>query len=124
MTRYANLDEVALEHRVIDTRLHNWSRWAVVHGARFIQPMFKGYRADESFDDVQGQQRPLPIDANDALRIEKAVVQLPERHKLATVWFYRVKCQPVKACKAIGVSRLGLAELLHDARAILVNRNA
>lgn len=86
--------------------------------------MFKFYRAD-NFDDERGAHaidRPPPIDPSDALKIEKAVVQLPEKHKLATVWFYRIKCQPVKACKALGVSRLGLAGLIHDARAMLVNR--
>ena len=124
MRQYANLDEVKQEHRAIDARLANWSRWAVVHGSRFIQPCFRGYRSDESFDDVHAQQRPLPIDASDALKIEKAVVQLPEKHKLSLVWFYRIRCKPVKACKALGVTRLGLAGLIHDARAMLINRNA
>ena len=122
MRQYANLDEVKQEHRAIDRRLANWAAWCVVHGSRFIQPCFRGYRSDESFDDVHAQQRPLPIDPTDALKIEKAVVALPEKHKLSLVWFYRVKCQPVKACKVLGVTRLGLAGLIHDARAMLLNR--
>ena len=124
MSRYVDFNAVEDKHRAIDARLHNWSRWAVVHGSRFIQPMFRAYRSDESFDDVHDQQRPLPIDATDALKIERAVVQLPEPHKLATVWFYRIKCQPVKACKALGVSRDGLAGLIRDSRTMLINRGA
>lgn len=124
MTRiYVDFNHVAEKHRAIDGRLINWSRWAVVHGARFVQPCFRNYRANENLDDVQGQQKPLPIDPSDALKIERAVVMLPESHKLATVWFYRIKTQPMRACKALGVSRAGLAELIGDSRQILLNRN-
>ena len=119
---YVDFNHVAEKHRAIDGRLINWSRWAVVHGARFIQPCFRGYRSDESFDDVHAQQKPLPIDPSDALKIERAVVMLPESHKLATVWFYRIKTQPMRACKALGVSRAGLAELIGDSRQMLLNR--
>lgn len=124
MTRaYVDFSHVSEKHREIDKRLYNWAAWCVVHGGRFVQPMFRNYRSDESFDDVHAQQKPLPIDPSDALKIERAVVMLPESHKLATVWFYRIKTQPMRACKALGVSRAGLAELIGDARQILLNRN-
>ena len=124
MSRYVDFNAIEEKHRAIDKRLCNWAAWAVVHGSRFVSPMFRQYRSDESFDDVHDQQRPLPIDVSDALKIERAVVQLPENHKLATVWFYRIKCQPVRACKAIGVTRDGLAGLVRDSRSMLINRGA
>lgn len=119
---YVDFNAVLEKHRPIDKRLCNWAAWAVVHGGRFVQPMFRQYRADESFDDVHAQQKPMPIDPADALRIERAVVALPEPQKLAAVWFYRIKTQPMKACKALGVSRAGLAELIGTSRQILIDR--
>lgn len=124
--RYVDFSSVEPKHREIDGRLVNWSRWATVHARGFVQPMFKMYRPD-NFDDDRGSydfDRPAPIDSADALLIEKAVCKLPEGHKLATVWFYRVRVQPVRACKALGVSRGGLAQLIRDSRQMLVNRGA
>lgn len=126
MSRYVDFHQIDEKHRAIDARLSNWARWCVVHGSRFVQPMFRYYRPD-NFDDERGGhdvQTPDPIDPVDALKIERAVVQLPENHKLATVWFYRIKCQPVRACRAIGVTRDGLAGLVRDSRSMLINRGA
>lgn len=88
--------------------------------------MFRLYRPDEFGEDRGGidTDRPPPIDTADAVVIEKAVCKLPDSHKLATVWFYRIRVQPVRACKALGVSRGGLAELIRGAREMLVNRGA
>lgn len=124
--RYVDFNSVDPKHRAIDGRLCNWSRWATVHSRGFVQPMFRLYRPDEFGEDRGGidTDRPPPIDTADAVVIEKAVCKLPDNHKLATVWFYRVRVQPIRACKALGVSRSGLAELIRDARQMLVNRGA
>lgn len=121
---YVDFNAVEEKHRAIDQRLRNWAAWATVHSSRFVQPMFAGYRPDESFDDVYNQQRPLPIDGKDAMLIEKAVCLLPENHRWATVWCYRIKSNPLKVCKALGVSREGLASLIRDSRTMLNNRGA
>ena len=113
---YVDFNYVRPEHRQIDGQLINWARWSATHGTRFVQPMFRHYRADESFDDIQGQQRPLPIDPTDALKIERAICKLPENHRRATIWFYRIKVKPVYVCRALGVTRSGLGELITDSR--------
>lgn len=119
--RYVDFNSVAPEHRQIDARLINWARWATVHAKSAVQPMSRFYRPD-NFDDDRGSydlDRPAHIDAQDAAFIERAVCKLPEINKLATVWFYRIRVRPVAACKAIGVSRDGLAGLIQGARSIL-----
>lgn len=120
---YTDFSVVDIGHKVIDARLTNWARWCRPAGSSFIQPMFRGYRADESFDDVNAQQKPLPIDVRDAVKVEKGVSGLPDNHRYATIWAYRVRTQPVKLCKELGVSREGLGILIRDSRQLLLNRN-
>ena len=122
MKQYADLTYVPPEQRPLDLRLHNWARWATVHGARFIQPMFKLYRPEEMRDEDRHQGKSAPIDASDALKIEKAVVALPDKHKLAVIWAYRSRANTKQACQIIGVTRLGLAGLIVDGRQMMVNR--
>lgn len=120
--RFIDFSYVEEKHRAIDLRLVNWSRWSTPRGASFIQPMFKGYRPDESMDDIQAQQRPLPIDPKDAARVEKGVCALPEKNREATVWAYRIGIRPLVMCRHLGVNKEGLALLIRDARTMLINR--
>jgi len=122
MRKYADLSYVPPEQRDLDKRLVNWAKWANVYGGRFVQPMFKLYRPTENEAEGHAHSGSIPVDSSDALKIEKGVVQLPEKHKWAVYWAYRSKCNPTRACKVIGVSRDGLAALIQDGRQMLLNR--
>jgi hypothetical protein len=82
--------------------------------------MFHGYRSSE----VWAQEGPrTPVDTLDGHAMEKAVSQLPEKHRDAIRWNYVfVWIQPGKVQRALGVTRMGLADLIHDGRSILKNR--
>ena len=122
MPRYADLSYIAPEHRPLDLRLHNWARWARVHGARFTQPMFRLYRPEQNEAGGYSHSGAIPVDSGDAMKIEKGVVKLPDGNKWAIYWAYRSGVRPVVACKALHVSRDGLATLIHDGRMMLVSR--
>lgn len=111
--------EVKPRHEAVDRRLHNWGLW--VHGSRrsFVQPMFRYYRSDDVWEPPQ--IKPV-VDQSDAIKMEKAVIALPELHRHATQWCYVIKCTPIKACREYAVTPARLGELVHEARAMLVNR--
>lgn len=121
MRQYADLTYVPPDQRVIDLRLVNWSRWAYVHGARFVQPMFRLYRPAENEAEGHSHSAPAPIDAKDALIVERAVVKLPEKHRNAVIWAYRSRRSPKEACQIIGVSKPDLAHLIGAGRQMLCN---
>lgn len=120
---YVDFSEIAPQHREIDERCANWARWAVTNTRTMVLPMFRLYRSDEHWDEERAQ-KPTPIDPIDAQRIEKAVSKLPDKHRTAIRWCYIVRNQPLKMCKALGVSRRGLAYLVWESRVMLLNRRA
>ena len=113
---------VADKHLAIHARLLNWARWCNNRTGSAVTPMFRAYRST----DVWAEPTVIePVDTLDAARVEKAVTALPEKHKAATQWHY-VRCtvSPIRAARSLAVSLSGLAELVTDARTMLVNRRA
>lgn len=117
-----DLHAVRYEHIAIHERCLNWARY--VRDGRHRSstlPMFKFYR--------QVRHReftcPIPIDSLDGHAVEKAVGQLPEKHRDAIRWHYvhHAWIPPNKACRHLGVTRAGLSQLVHDARSMLRNRS-
>lgn len=82
--------------------------------------MFRLYRSTE----VHRHETSVSgvIDGIDASRIQKAVIALPEKHRLAMGWCYIKRSSPAKAAASLGHSLHGLAELIHDGRQMLLNR--
>lgn len=109
---------VPLEQREIDKRLLNWRRWC--HGSLRIAaaPGFELYRADNYDREVGGQ----PVNVNDAILIQSAVRDLPERMRKALQWFYVQPTNPVRRARELGVGSRGLHELVCQARAELIRR--
>lgn len=121
---YVDFNHVDQKHAEIHKRLENWARWCVTNTRGFVSPIFRLYRATEVWDHEQGQLLPPPIDPMDAQRMEKAVSKLPEKHRDAIRWCYIVRAQPVRMCRALGVSKAGLVDMIHEGRTMLVNRGA
>ena len=113
--------EVRDEHLGIHARLNDWSRWVRVrpHGWQ-VQPMFRQYRSKS----WQWHERILitPVNTLEAVEMEKAVSQLPEKHREAIRFAYVWCCGPVPVAKRLGVSKAGLMDLIHAARTMLTNR--
>ena len=112
---------VAPQHEEIDARLRNWARWCNGKPESGVTPMFRAYRSTDVWaaPDVSA-----PIDKLDAARIGKAVIDLPGYHRAATQWHYVKPVAPGKAARQIGVTLQALAQLVQDARTILINRHA
>ena len=113
---------VADKHLAIHARLLNWARWCNNRTGNPVAPMFQAYRSTEVWAEPTASE---PVDSLDAAKVEKAVTALPEKHRAATQWHYvRGHISPIRAARTLAVSLSGLAELVNDARTMLVNRRA
>ena len=59
-----------------------------------------------------------------AMRIEKQVHKLPDKHQAALRWSYVFQGPPRRAANTLGLSLEGLADHVHVARTMLKNRMA
>lgn len=125
---YVDLSAVLPLHRQIDARLANWGRWCQDTTRRNVSPMFRGMPRQPQLRRY-GEVAPELLDPMDASQIAKAVAHLPEKHRAALSWCYvqdpgSKEASPTRACKTLGTSFQGLADLLRDARQMLINRGA
>jgi DNA-directed RNA polymerase specialized sigma24 family protein len=122
-TRAVDFAHVEPAHEAIDARLHNWARWANGRSGPRCSPMFRLYRSSEART-IDATPGAAPVDTLDAQRIQKAVTHLPGRHRLALSWCYITRTSARKAAQTVGESLEGLAQLIRDARQMLINRGA
>lgn len=107
-------------HQEIHARLLNWARWANGRPVRHTAPMFRMYQSAAKVR--SDREAPIQINKLDAMAMQKGVSSLPLAHMWATNWCYLKPVNPGKACRELGTTMGGLAQLLHDARQMLVNR--
>jgi DNA-directed RNA polymerase specialized sigma24 family protein len=113
---------IAPQHEAVDERLRAWAAWVRVrpHGWQ-VAPMFRQYRSNA----WQWERPELKASVNipDAVEMEKAVSQLPEKHREAIRFAYVWCGSPIRVCRALGVTKQGLLDLIHAGRAMLKNRS-
>ena len=117
-----DLSHIPARHDAINKRLEEWSSWVKVRPAGWVTaPMFRLYRAPKQWEsDLQVR---IEINTLDASEIERAVSFLPPSHRTALRWAYVFQYIPVNAMRQeFGVTRDGLAGLIHDGRVMLINR--
>jgi DNA-directed RNA polymerase specialized sigma24 family protein len=121
-TKSIDFHAVEEHQREIDRRLYNWAKWCNGSNVPMTSPMFRmtppppRVRADMAY------QMADSVDRMDAMKIAKAVIALPDKHRAAVNWAYVKPVNPRRACQSIGVSPDDLALLLRDGRQILINR--
>ena len=125
---YVDFNVVAEAQRPMDIRLANWGRWCHGPMRRDVSPMFRGMPRDPQLR-KPGDIAPELMDPMDAAKLAKAVAKLPEKHRAALNWCYVLdprskEASPARASKKLGTSLQGLADLLRDARQMLINRGA
>ena len=109
------------DHQVLmHFRLQNWARSLASPKGGKVSPTFALYRSTDRYDIEPTTS--TPVDVPDAIAIAKAVRVLPEKHMRALGWYYVRPSSPVKACRDIGCTIAGLAQLSIDARQMLINR--
>lgn len=115
---------VRFSHEPVHERLTNWARWTRSTGrGASSSPMFRHYRAPKNRDSMDDLR--IPVDGLDASAIERIVASLPEKNRDAIRWWYvysAIGLDIWKACRYLGVTRDGLAELVHDGRTMVKNR--
>lgn len=82
--------------------------------------MFNLYRSD-NWGRAYGEETSIPIDSMDAQRVAKGVYALPYKHRKAIHWSYLRPRDPMTKARELAVSLEGLAQLVRDARTMLVN---
>jgi DNA-directed RNA polymerase specialized sigma24 family protein len=107
----------------IHERLEAWSRWVRVrpHGWQ-VAPMFRHYRPDGWETRESRRQPQAGVNIPEAVEMEKAVSLLPEKHREAVRWYYVFPGNPAAVARRLAVNKAGLLDLVHTARAMLVNR--
>lgn len=107
-------------HRAIDARLENWSRYVAVKLPGWVSPIWKLGKSN-------GRQWHAPefrpaCDVLDGHAIEQAVANLPKLHAATLRWAYVYRGGEIPFRRKHGLTREGLAQLLHDGRCMLINR--
>jgi DNA-directed RNA polymerase specialized sigma24 family protein len=103
-------------------RLENWRRWA--RGSQGQSgggsPMFDLYRSSEARREY-GEETTVPVDKEDAIKVAKAVGHLPPKKRAAIHWSYLHPRNPVGKARELGVELHELAQLVKDARTLLIS---
>lgn len=115
---------VAPEHAEIHARLENWAKWCNGSGAPSISPMFRMYRSPARARGAEHTWAADAVNGADGARVARFVGLLPEKHRRALNWSYLKPINPRRAASEIGTTLEGLAQLVRDARQMLVNRGA
>ena len=109
------------EHEAIHQRLENWARWLRPRLSGWhTHPMWRNSRTSRQWEvspDISA-----PVNALDALAIERTVAQMPVKHRDALRWWYVHAGNPVAIARTLGVSKQGLADLVDAGRTMLGNR--
>ncbi len=115
-----DFNEVKPGHEAVDARLFNWARWCHARPAPHQGPIWRlGKPAQEWHPTPTGYG---PVNKLQAAETEKYVCALPEKHREAIRWCYVDGWAPHKRARTLGVTIVGLSELIHDGRTMLINR--
>jgi len=108
-------------HQVIHERLENWARWLRPRLSGWhTHPMWRNSRTSRQWEvspDISA-----PVNALDALAIERTVAQMPVKHRDALRWYYVRQGSPVEMARQLGLSKQGLADLVDAGRTMLQNK--
>lgn len=118
-TKTVDFHHVEEHHKDMDKRLHNWSRWVKPRAPSWVSPMFRMYRSN-AWQYHKPEHRES-CDMVDAMKLEKAVSKLPEKHREAIRWSYVFPVAPFKMQKSLGVTEQGLYDLKRSAVQMLIN---
>jgi len=114
------LDHIDPSHEDIHKRLVNWARWVRPnHFLHDVHPMFRKALTSRQWDD--DPHISVRCDTLDAMKMEKTVVALPDKHKIVLKWYYVAPIDYRKICRKLAVNLDGLCVLLKDARTMARN---
>lgn len=109
-------------HLEIHRQLEQWASWVKVrpHGWQ-TAPMWR--QAQSNSRQWHAPELRAQPNIPDAVAMEKAVALLPEKHREAIRWCYVFSSSgPLTVSRRLAVTKQGLLDLIHSARAMLKNR--
>lgn len=95
------------ERREIGARLENWARWAtetdrMIGTSPTAMMIDRAKRAAGIVEQPTGERR--QVDEADALRLERAMRNLSEQHRLLLWWCYIRQAQPEVVCRKMSIA--------------------
>jgi DNA-directed RNA polymerase specialized sigma24 family protein len=104
------------EHDEVHKRLLNWARTVADHPKTgwTANPIFR--MAKSNAWQWHTPQHRETVDLLDGWKVEKLVSSLTTKHRTALRWCYVKPNNPNRAAKMLGVSKVGLSDLIHQAR--------
>lgn len=123
MKAQADFSRIPARHDSVNLRLEEWARYVRVSPKAWAcQPMFRFAKSNSRQWEVD-PHLPVAINTLAAHEVERAVSILPDKHRTAIRWAYVFAFIPIgKVRRELGVTNDALAELIHDARCMLINR--
>lgn len=105
-------------------RLENWARASRGGDKQSgdAAPMFALYRSNIDRGRQYGAETVVPVDRSDAIKIAKGIAFLPDKHRRSLQWYYVHPRNPSAAARSLGLTLQGLAQMVIDARYMLINR--
>ena len=106
-------------HEAIHLKLENWARYVEVRRPRWINPMWKWAKS-------HGRQWHAPelrpeVNTLEGHAMEKAVANLPVKHREAIRWSYVHRDSPARKARELAVTYEGLKALVSAGRSMLIN---
>lgn len=120
--QYVDFSSVQPSHWKMHDRLTNWARWCNSRGAQAVAAGFGLHKSDEYTDREYGSETVIEVDKDDAVRIQKAIPQLPDKHRRAIAWCYVKPVKQSEKARELGLSLQGLADMVQAGRQMLINR--
>lgn len=117
-----DFSRIAERHESINQRLEEWARWVKVTPRMMPQqPMFRFARSNARQWEIDP---PIHVEINTiaAHEVEKAVANLPEKHRTATRWYYVFPYVQVHIVRReLGLTKDALCQVIEDSRDMLRN---
>ncbi len=117
--RSIDFHTVLPEHHSVHERLLNWARTVADHPKTgwTQNPIFR--LAKSNSRQWHEPEHRETVDLLDGWKVEKIVASLSYKHRTAIRWCYVRQGNPNRVAKMLGVSKVGLSDLIHQARSTL-----
>lgn len=103
----------------LHARIENWRNWVIDRpNYRHTHSIEGRYRSPQCWEPVGPS---VVVDIWDAIAVEKAIVRLPEAHRIVVIGHHLYRADPRAICRRAGVNWHGFDEHLRRAETMLRN---
>lgn len=120
--KFTDLNAVEPHHAEIHRRLESWAASVRNRSGPAVSPGFE--QAQSSWSRTPPDPIPRPVaavDRDDAMKIARAIAEIPVRNAAALGWFYVNSTKPLQILRHLDVDFPGLYDLIYDGRQALID---